>query len=111
MLRARSHKKLKQVLPQMRVMKTSSAFTAGVIEYLLEEILDLSGDVAKAMKRKRITPRHVYLAIAADDELTKVFDYVTMPESGVVPCQERTTLKDLSCCGNVKKTKRTGPKK
>ena len=44
-------------------------YLAGVIEYLCGEFLELSGDKARDDRRTRITPRHLYIAIARDEEL------------------------------------------
>lgn len=64
-----------------------------VIEYLVAEILDLSGEEykkARLLKKKmhnRILPRHIMLACRQDAELDKLFKMVDLPWSGVVPKQ------------------------
>ena len=40
-----------------------------VMEYITSEILELAGTIAKEANKKRITPRHVMLAVANDEEL------------------------------------------
>ena len=44
-----------------------------VYKYLsTAELLELSGNAARDNRRSRITPRHILLAIATDEELNKV---------------------------------------
>lgn len=56
-----------------------------VMEYLVAEILELAGKAAADNKRKRIIPRHLFLAIKNDEELNKLCSKVTIAESGVLP--------------------------
>jgi hypothetical protein len=48
-------------------------FLAAVLEYMTAEVLELSGNAARDYKKCNITPRHIYLAIANDEELNTVF--------------------------------------
>jgi histone H2A len=82
---ARILKKLKKMNPGKRVQQESAVFTAGVLEYLTAELLELSGNVAKDFHRKTITPRHIYLAAEKDQELKGLLRDVTIMQSGVVP--------------------------
>ena len=43
-------------------------YVTAVLEYLMAELLELSGDKAHADRKSRITPRHIQLAISTDDE-------------------------------------------
>ena len=52
-----------------RVGDGASVYLAAVLEYLTAEILELSGNTAKHMKKSRIIPRCIYLAIKDDTEL------------------------------------------
>jgi histone H2A len=45
-----------------------TVFLAAVLEYLIAELLELSGNAAREHERKRITPRFLLLAISNDDE-------------------------------------------
>ncbi len=58
---------------------------AAALEYISAEILDLSGFVCTKNGKKRLTPRHLRLAIDADDALCPVFRNITLSESGITP--------------------------
>lgn len=47
--------------------------TGAVIEYIIAEIMELSGDKAQANKRTTIKPDDILLAIATDPELAQLF--------------------------------------
>lgn len=40
------------------------------------EILELAGNAARDNKKGRITPRHIKLAVANDEELNQVMNYM-----------------------------------
>lgn len=60
-------------------------YLAAVLEYLMAEILELSGNAARDNKNKRINPRHITLAIRNDEELNKLLSHVTIANGGVLP--------------------------
>jgi histone H2A len=66
-----------------RVGKTTGVYMAAILEYLIAEILELGGNVAKGSKKKRITPRHIMLAIRGDEELDKMLKHVTFAGAGI----------------------------
>merc|ERR1712136_397356 len=70
---------------QQRSAIGAPIYQAAVMEYLSAEILELAGNAARDNKRSRITPRHILLAVANDEELHKLLKNVTIPQGGVMP--------------------------
>jgi len=68
-----------------RLGEGAAVCAAALLEYLTAEILELAGNACKDLKKKRIVPRHLMLAIRGDDELNALMDRVTIPGGGVIP--------------------------
>ncbi|NWV76853.1 H2A protein, partial [Dasyornis broadbenti] len=68
-----------------RIGSAAAIFLAAVMEYVVAEVLELSGNAAHQNKKTRILPRHIQLAVRNDDELNKLFAFVTIPQGGVMP--------------------------
>jgi len=65
-----------------RVGEGASVYLAAVLEYLTAEILELSGNAAKQMKKSRIIPRCIYLAIKEDPELDRLLGDAVITSGG-----------------------------
>lgn len=76
-----------------KLSSDAAVYMAAVLEYLAAEVLELSGDKSKDDKRKRITPRHIRLAIDDDKELFQLWGGRIIPGGGVTPKVHCTLLK------------------
>lgn len=92
-----------------------AVYLAAVAEYICAEILEISGNIARDHNKKRITTRHIKLAILGDEELNRLFNDTAI--SGGVSLYVHPALikekKQRSTKTKVKKspTKKKSPKK
>jgi len=81
----RIHRLLSEKIKGHRIGSGAPVYLAAVLEYLVAEILELSGNAARDNKLIRIIPRHIQLAIRNDEELDKLLKNVTITNGGVLP--------------------------
>ncbi|XP_077557761.1 late histone H2A.2.2-like [Haemaphysalis longicornis] len=81
----RIHRFLRKGSYADRLGSGAPVYLAAVLEYLTAELLDVARKAARAHKKRRITPRHVKLAVQGDDDLCQLLMGVTIPQGGVLP--------------------------
>lgn len=68
-----------------RIRRKAGVSLAAVIQYLTIELLGLSGQIAVKLGAKRISPRHIFLAMHLDDEFKELCSHIIMAQGGTMP--------------------------
>ena len=63
---------LKNTSKMKRCGVASSVYLTAVLEYCTSEVLELSGNICRDSKRKRLTPEDISMAVRGDPELAKL---------------------------------------
>ena len=81
----RISRQMRQARAAARIGAGAPVYLAAVLEYLAAEVLELAGNAARDNNKKRITPRHIQLAVRNDDELARLMANTTIAAGGVLP--------------------------
>jgi histone H2A len=81
----RVHRHLRERRNTPRVGALAPVYLAAVIEYLTSEVLELAGDAAAAAGKKRVSPRHMQLAIMNDEALNRLLGGISIVGGGLIP--------------------------
>ena len=73
---------LRQGRYAQRVGTGAPVYLAAVLEYLTAEVLELSGNYAKNMKKTRIVPRCIFMAVKEDPELDQLLSDAIIANGG-----------------------------
>ena len=60
--------------------KGAAVYLAAVLEYVTAEIVELAGNAARDNKRRRISARHLFLAMIYDEELGRLIPKTTFSQ-------------------------------
>ena len=64
---------------------TAPVYLAAVMEYVIQEIIEVAWECVKKEKKARITPKHISMSIKNDDELNQLFKTALISGGGVLP--------------------------
>ena len=73
---------LRQGRYAQRVGTGAPVYLAAVLEYLTAEVLELSGNYAKQLKKSRIVPRCIFMAVKEDPELDQLLSDAIIANGG-----------------------------
>jgi histone H3 len=76
-----------------KVQSTTKVHMAAVLEFITAEIFEEAVKYSKSNKKKQVTPRHIFMAIHTDDDLSSLLPD-TVYDGGVVPHIHKALLKD-----------------
>lgn len=83
---SRIHRMLKAGRYAPRASDCAAVYLAAVLEYLVAEVIELAWIFAKQGNKKRISPRHIVLAVRSDDHINQLVQNTIISSGGVLPC-------------------------
>ena len=78
----RVNRLLKEGRHAERISNTAGAFMAGSLQYIANEMFEVSSVLCKEQKMKIIQPRHLNMALKSDDEFAKLLKCVQISNGG-----------------------------
>ena len=64
-----------------RIQKVSSVYLTAVLEYLVQEVLELSSEITQFNNKPLIQPKYIKQALKYDQELNQLTKNVIIPEA------------------------------
>jgi ankyrin repeat protein len=75
----------KEWMPEALLTQEAAVFIAAILQYLSEEVVELSGNAAQDNMSAVICPRFMLLAIESDDDIAAVFRGIVFRDSAMLP--------------------------
>ena len=73
----------------------AAIYLTAVVEYMIAELLELSGNAAKDLSTTILSPRHIMLAITGDEELDTYYKNVLVVDGGLIPHILKSVLRGV----------------
>ena len=75
-----------------RISGRAAVTLTSLLDYITKELLDVTGDRVQEHHKKRLTNRHLQLAVSTDAELSKLFSSSIIFQGGKLPHIEEALL-------------------
>ncbi|CAD5206083.1 unnamed protein product [Bursaphelenchus okinawaensis] len=81
---SRVRNQMKRERPGKRIGHRTAVVVSAIAQYIVTELLEMSADAAGLLKKKRITPRCLNMAIQTDEEMAYLFKNDIIAHAGYV---------------------------